>query len=131
VERAVRELTVPDLASAISRLVQWENDPIATLVASKQLRVKALQSTIVMLESELRVLTCFAEIRDDWRTLPCRNKLRHVLGHGVAFAPTELAALLGHNVNTVRSTLMRMRRRGEVKRERHGRWAATSPLYTT
>jgi hypothetical protein len=121
----MRELTVPDLAPAVSLLRSASSDPVAALIASKRLRLQAMQSTILTLDAELRVIECFTKIRDEWRTLPCRRKLRHVLGHGVALAPIELAALCGHNIHTVRSTLARMRTRGEVKRERHGKWSAT------
>jgi hypothetical protein len=120
------DLAVPDMTTAVTRLRSPTGDPVAEIVARKQLLMHALQSTIAELGGELRVIECFSKIREDWRSLPCRNKLRHVLGHGVSFSPGELAALLGHKVNTVRSTLMRMRTRGEVKRERHGKWTATT-----
>lgn len=72
-------------------------------------------------------------VLEDWertryRTLPCRRKIRHVLGHGVAFSPGEIAAITGHKVNSVISTLARMRARGEVTHEGHGRWVGKSLL---
>lgn len=110
-------------------MVRSPDDPVAAMIASRRARVQDLRSLIATVESELRIIECFAKIRSEWSTLAIRNKLRHVLGHGVAFGPGELAALTGHKLNTVISTLARMRERGEVKRERHGKWGATKPLH--
>lgn len=100
-------------------------DRLTTLISERRRRVVALRAATATLDDEIRVLECFARIRHEWRTLPCRGKIRHVLGHGVAFSPSELAALLDERLNTVRSTLIRMRTRGEAKREGHGKWGST------
>lgn len=118
----MRELTSLDLTAAVSLMRSTADDPLTALISSKRVRVRAMQSTVKAPEAELRVLECFAKIRSDWSTLPCRRKIRHVLGHGVAFSPGELAAITGHKVNSVISTLARMRARGEVTHEGHGRW---------
>lgn len=121
----LRELTVPDLAEATARLRAPGADPLAALIASKHARAAALTAAAATLADELRVLECFAQIKLDWRALPCRQKMRLVLDHGVSFSPAELAALLGEKINTVYGNLLRMRIRGETKRERHGKWTST------
>jgi len=118
----MRELTTLDLTKAVSQMRSPGPDVLGSLVASKRQRVIALQHTLDTLASEIRVMECYARIRGEWNSLPCRGKLRHVLKHGVAFSPSELAVLLGEKLNTVRSSLVRMQRRGEVCRVDFGRW---------
>lgn len=119
---------MPDLGSSADR--SKYTDPLSALVASKRSRISAYRETVHALEAELRVIDCFSKIRADWHTLPCRDKLRHVLRHGASFAPSELAALLGEKINTIRSSLIRMRKRGEVRRENYGKWTAVHQRIT-
>lgn len=117
----MRELTTVQLAdvSAIRRSLP---DPLLALLVTKRLRMQALQKTAQVLAEELRVIECFSGIRCEWKKLRCRDKLRQVLRHGVALAPSELSVLVDEPINTVRSTLARMRTRREVRRIGFGRW---------
>lgn len=100
-------------------------DSSATLAASKRLRVEILRRTVRTLAAEIRVIECFGDLPPSWQAQSCRNKLRQVLQHGAAFAPSELALMTGDKLNTVRSSLARMRARGEVHRVDFGRWIST------
>lgn len=123
----MRELTCADMSGVLEAEVSLRAqgaDRLTIMIAGKRMRLCAFARAAEALERELRVMECFARIRVEWKTLSCRNKLRHVLRHGVAFSPGELAALLDENDHTIRSTLQRMRTRGEVARVAFGRWRA-------
>ena len=107
---------------AVADLRRQGADPLVVLLTERRLRLDEHRAAITSLEKDLRVMGCFSEIRKTWVDKSCRHKIRIVLGHGVALSPIELSRLLNENLNSVRSTLARMRGRGEIEHVGHGKW---------